>query len=205
MSYRNYLFVVNRRKLAKIKKSTSKELWDMVKENPEEWDYTKDGVLCPPYYRHVLEAISGEEVIQVAESIYYKDSDFEVKKYLKKLFKDKFIQKYYNEDTEFMVAKPEILDGLIGFYIQRVKKFYTQLLQKDSDNPKDELGYPLKPQLERLEQAARFQLSSLNFVNDSESKWQLSTAWLYEYDIFNLIHIKKMFDPKKHVLIWTGS
>lgn len=205
MSYRNYLFVVNRRKLAKIKKLTSKELWDIVKEDPEEWDYDRDGVLCPPYYRHVLEAISGEEVIQVAESIYYRDSDFEVKKYLKKLFKDKSIQKYYNEDGEFMIAKPEILDGLIEFYIQRVKRFYTQLLQKDSDNPKDELGYPLKPQLERLEQSARFQLSSLDFVNDSESKWQLSTAWLYEYDIFNLIHIKKMFDPKKHVLIWTGS
>ena len=26
-----------------------------------------------------------------------------------------------------------------------------------------------------------------------------------EYDMFNLIHIKKIFDPKKQVLLWTGA
>ena len=104
-----------------------------------------------------------------------------------------------------MIAKPEILDALIEFYISKVKKFYNQLLLEDSTNPKDEYGNPLKPQLERLQSAVKSQLSWLNFVNDSKSKWCLSTAWLYEYDVFNLIHIKKMFNRKKQVLIWTGS
>ena len=117
---------------------------------------------------------------------------------LSKLFKE-------IQDIRYGRAKPEILDALIEFYISKVKKFYNQLLLEDSTNPKNEYGEPLKPQLERLQSAAKSQLSWLNFVNDSESKWCLSTAWLYEYDIFNLIHIKKMFNPKKQVLIWSGS
>ena len=205
MSYRNYLFVVDRKKLAKVKKMNVNQLWDLTEEDPEEWDTDEDGNPQPPYWRDVLKKIDSEELIEVSEALFYRNSDFKLSKYTKKIFKDKKIQKYYNEDTELMIAKPEILDALIEFYISKVKKFYNQLLLEDSTNPKDEYGNPLKPQLERLQSAVKSQLSWLNFVNDSKSKWCLSTAWLYEYDVFNLIHIKKMFNPKKQVLIWTGS
>lgn len=205
MGYRNYLHVVDRKKLAKIKKMNVNQLWDLTEEDPEEWDMDEDGNFQPPYWRDVLEKIDSEELIEVSEALFYRNSDFKLSKYTKKIFKDKEIQKHYNEDTELMIAKPEILDALIEFYISKVKKFYNQLLLEDSTNPKDEYGNPLKPQLERLQSAAKSQLSWLNFVNDSKSKWCLSTAWLYEYDMFNLIHIKKMFDPKKQVLIWTGA
>lgn len=205
MGYRNYLYVVDRKKLAKIKKMDVNQLWELTEEDPEEWDTDEDGNPQPPYWRDVLEKIDSEELIEVSEALFYRNSDFKLSKYTKKIFKDKKIQKYYNEDTELMIAKPEILDALIEFYISKVKKFYNQLLLEDSTNPKDEYGNPLKPQLERLQSAAKSQLSWLNFVNDSESKWCLSTAWLYEYDMFNLIHIKKIFDPKKQVLLWTGA
>lgn len=205
MGYRNYLHVVDRKKLAKVKKMNVNQLWELSEENPEEWDIDEDGNLEPPYWRDVLKKIDGEELIEVSEALFYRNSDFKLSKYTKKIFKDKEIQNYYNGDTELMIAKPEILDALIEFYISKVKKFYNQLLLEDSTNPKDEYGNPLKPQLERLQSAAKSQLSWLNFVNDSKSKWCLSTAWLYEYDVFNLIHIKKMFDPKKQVLIWSGS
>ena len=205
MGYRNYLYVVDRKKLAKIKKMDVNQLWELTEEDPEEWDMDEDGNPRPPYWRDVLEKINSEELIEVSGALFYRDSNFELSKYTKKIFKDKEIQKYYNEDTELMIAKPEILDALIEFYISKVKKFYNQLLLEDFTNPKDEYGNPLKPQLERLQSAAKSQLSWLNFVNDSKSKWCLSTAWLYEYDVFNLIHIKKIFDPKKQVLLWTGA
>ena len=205
MGYRNYLYVVDRKKLAKVKKMDVNQLWDLIEEDPEEWDMDEDKNPRPPYWGDVLKKIDSEELIEVSEALFYRNSDFKLLKYIKKIFKDKEIQKYYNEDTELMIAKPEILDALIEFYISKVKKFYNQLLLEDSTNPKDEYGDPLKPQLERLQHAVKSQISWLNFVNDSESKWCLSTAWLYEYDMFNLIHIKKMFDPKKQVLIWSGS
>lgn len=205
MGYRNYLYVVDKKKLAKIKKMNVKELWDLVEEDPEELDEDDEGNPTPPYWRDVIEAINGEELIEVSEALFYRDSVFLLPKYIKKIFKNKEIQDWYNEDTELMIAKPEILDALIEFYISKTEKYYKDLTLKDSDNPKDKYGTPLKPQLERLQQHAKTQLSWLKFVNDSNSKWCLSTSWLYEYDIFNLIHIKKMFNPKKQVLIWTGA
>ena len=205
MSYRNYLFVVDRKKLAKIKKMNVKELWDLVEEDPEELDEDDDGNPTPPYWRDVIEAINGEELIEVSEALFYRDSTFLLPKYIKKIFKNREIQEWYNEDTELMIAKPEILDALIEFYISKTEKYYKDLTLEDSDNPKDKYGTLLKPQLERLQQHVKTQLSWLKFVNDSNSKWCLSTSWLYEYDIFNLIHIKKMFDPKKQVLIWAGA
>lgn len=205
MSYRNYLLVVDRKKLAKIKKMNVKELWDLVEEDPEELDEDDDGNPTPPYWRDVIEAINGEELIEVSEALFYRDSTFLLPKYTKKIFKNREIQDWYNEDTELMIAKPEILDALIEFYISKTEKYYKDLTLEDSDNPKDKYGTPLKPQLERLQQHVKTQLSWLKFVNDSNSKWCLSTSWLYEYDIFNLIHIKKMFDPKKQVLVWAGS
>lgn len=205
MGYRNYLYVVDKKKLAKIKKMNVKELWDLVEEDPEELDEDDEGNPTPPYWRDVIEAINGEELIEVSEALFYRDSVFLLPKYIKKIFKNKEIQDWYNEDTELMIAKPEILDALIEFYISKTEKYYKDLTLEDSDNPKDKYGTPLKPQLERLQQHAKTQLSWLKFVNDSNSKWCLSTSWLYEYDIFNLIHIKKMFNPKKQVLIWTGA
>ena len=205
MGYRNYLCVVDRKKLAKIKKMDVKDLWNLVEEDPEELDEDDDGNLTPPYWRDVIEAINGEELIEVSEALFYRDSTFLLPKYIKKIFKNREIQDWYNEDTELMIAKPEILDALIEFYISKTEKYYKDLTLEDSDNPKDKYGTPLKPQLERLQQHAKTQLSWLKFVNDSNSKWCLSTSWLYEYDIFNLIHIKKMFDPKKQVLIWAGA
>lgn len=205
MGYRNYLYVVDKKKLAKIKKMNVKELWDLVEEDPEELDEDDEGNPTPPYWRDVIEAINGEELIEVSEALFYRDSVFLLPKYIKKIFKNKEIQDWYNEDTELMIAKPEILDALIEFYISKTEKYYKDLTLEDSDNPKDKYGTPLKPQLERLQQHAKTQLSWLKFVNDSNNKWCLSTSWLYEYDIFNLIHIKKMFNPKKQVLIWTGA
>ena len=172
MGYRNYLHVVDRKKLAKIKKMDVNQLWDLTEEEPEEWDINDEtGVVSPPYWRDLIKAIGGEELIEISEALFYRNSDFELTKYTKKIFKHKEIQKYYNEDTELMIVKPEILDALIEFYISKVKKFYNQLLLEDSTNPKNEYGEPLKPQLERLQSAVKTQLSWLNFVNDCESKW----------------------------------
>lgn len=205
MGYRNYLFVVDRKKFAKAKKMTAEQLWGLTNEEPEDWNLDGDKIVTPPYYRNLLTSIGGEELLEVSEAIHYRNSNFNIKSYLKKAFKDKDVHRWYNEDIEFMIAKPEILNGLIEFYISKVKNYYTNLAKEDSEHPKDEFGWDLKPQLERLQKHVQSQLSWLNFVNDSKSKWCLSTAWLYEYDVFNLIHIKKMFNPKKQFLIWTGS
>ena len=206
MSYRNYLFVVNKRKFNKIKKLNAQELWDAIGKEPDEWDIDDEtGVVSPPYWRDLMEGIGGEEVSELGDAVFYKGCPIKVYDYLKKAFKVKEVHEWYNEDTEFMIAKPELLDGIIKVYIKRVEDNYTQLLKEDSEEPKDDFGYPLKPQLERLQNEIQSQLRWLKFVNDSDSKWCLATSWMYGHELFNIIHIKKIFDPKKEILIWAGA
>ena len=93
MGYRNYLHVVDRKKLAKIKKMDVNQLWDLTEEEPEEWDIDDEtGVVSPPYWRDLIKAIGGEELIEVSEALFYRNSDFKLSKYKKKIFKYKEIQ-----------------------------------------------------------------------------------------------------------------
>lgn len=204
MSYRNYLFIADKKKVSKLKKMTLEQLWELVDKEPDYLNRRKDGTLYPPYHRDITNKIDAEELLEISSAIYYKDSEFKVENYLTKVFQDKSINNYYNQEMDFMIAKSEILEGLIEFYIAKTKKYYQQLSKEDSENQKNEFGDPLEPQLKRLQHHVKVQLSWLNCVNNSDSRWCLSSSWLYEYDIFNLIHIKKMFNPKKQVLLWMG-
>ena len=206
MSYRQYIWVADKKKLAKIKKMNPEQLWEFIGEQPEEWDFGDDGTLNPPFYCDVLEKAGAERVYELGESyVFDKLRDFKFEDYLKKLFKDKTVHEDYNQDTECMIAKPELLEKVIETMILVVKNFYESLLKEDSTKPEDDFGHPLKPQYERLVDSARSQLRWLQFVNDTDNKWSLGTSWLFEYEMFNLIHIKKLFDPKKHVLVWTAG
>lgn len=205
MGYRTYLYVVDKKKFTKLKKLNVQELWTILGKEPTKWDIderTKE--VYPPYRGDILEYADGKEIVELGDAIFYKKYKIQPYDYLKKIFKNKDIQNYYNSETELMIAKPELLDAIIDVYLKRIEDNYTELLVDDSQNPKDELGYPLKPQLERLQNEIKSQLGWLKFINDSNDKWCLATSWLYAHEVFNIIHIKKMFNPKKEVLIWAA-
>lgn len=206
MSYRTYLYVVDKKKFTKLKKLNSQELWTTIGKEPIKWDIDeKTKEVHPPYWRDILKYANGKEIAELGNVFFYKKYKIETYNYLKKIFKNKEIQNYYNSESELMIAKPELLDAIIDVYLKRIEDNYTELLVDDSQNPKDEFGYPLKPQLERLQKEIRSQLDWLKFINDSDDKWCLATSWLYAHEVFNIIHIKKMFDPKKQVLIYAAS
>ncbi len=206
MSYRTYLYVVDKKKFTKLKKLNTQELWTTLGKKPDEYAFDDESSkLYLPYWRNVLEYADGKEIAELGDVLFYKKYKINTYDYLKNIFKNKKIQNYYNSESELMIAKPELLDAIIDVYLKRIEDNYTELLIDDSKNPKDELGYPLKPQLERLQKEIRDQLSWLKFINDSDDKWCLATSWLYAHEVFNIIHIKKMFDSKKQVLIYAAS
>lgn len=206
MSNRTRLYVVDKKKLAKLKKLNAQELWTTLGKEHVEWDIDeKTKKVYLPYWRDVLKYAGGKEINELGDVLFYKKYKVKPYDYLKNIFKNKEVQNYYNSESELMIAKPELLDVIIQVYLKRIEDNYAELLIDDSQNPKDELGYPLKPQIERLQKEIRCQLNWLKFINDSDDKWCLATSWLYAHEVFNIIHIKKMFNPKKQVLIWATA
>lgn len=193
MGYRNYLYIADKKKLNKIRKMNRDELYSLVDELPfsEDEDYF-------PYWRDVLKKADGEEAFELGK---YIDFTKKLEPFLKPLFRDKEVHKYYNEDSELMLAKPELLQELATIYKEKVQTYYKDLLNEKSSNQFDE-----RPQFERLLASARSNLLWSDYLDKlSENKYSLGGGWLYEHEVFNILYLMRIFNPKKQVLIYCGS
>lgn len=195
MSYRNYLLIVNKKKLNSIKNITKEELRN---EFFSDWDreHCEEDEL--PYLGNITDGIGAEEVLEInCTNEMYK----RLKKCMKPIFKDKEIQKHYSEDTEFFKLKPEALNVIHEEYYLKTKEYYEHLCD---ENYKEAFN-PNRTHYERLVNHVKHQLASLQDVNRlSQNKNILVYSWLYEYDLFNLLHVMRVFNPKKQALLWTG-
>lgn len=191
MGYRNYLFVADKKKLNKIRKMTREELFSLVGETP-----SNDGYY--PYYRDVLSKADGEQAFELGK---YVDFTERLKPFLRPLFRDKKIHEYYNEESECFLAKPEILQEIATIYREKVQNFYKDLLEEKS---KDE--FDTRTQLERLISSVQSSLLWSQYLDRlSEGKYSLGGGWLYEHEVFNILYLMKIINPKKQCLIYVGS
>ena len=124
----------------------------------------------------------------------------EIKPHLRQMFKDKEVHKDFNEEEECMLAKPEILQTIATIYRKKVLNFYQDLMRKKSSNK-----FNKGSQLERMKESIRTQLLWNQYLDKlPNNKYQICGAWLYEYEVFNILYLMKVFNPKKQVLIWRG-
>lgn len=190
MGYRNYLYIADKKKCNKIRKMSKKELLELTNTVLEdEFDYLSD--------HDVLDKMGAEEVFELGKYIDFYD---EIKPHLRKMFKDKEVHKYFNEEEECMLAKPEILQTIATIYRKKVLNFYQDLMQKKSSNK-----FNKGSQLERMKESIRSQLLWNQYLDQlPNNKYQICGAWLYEYEVFNILYLMRVFNPKKQVLIWRG-
>lgn len=194
MGYRNYLYVADKKKLNKIRKLNAKQLWEFIEKEPDEED--EDDVY-PPSWFDLKDKINMEEAFEFGK---YIDFYARIKKYLKPIFKNKDVHECYNEETEFMLAKPEIMQECATIMREKIQDYYKGLL----DNvPRD--VFDKRTHFEKLKHDAQEHLEWASFLDKpSNSKYYLGGGWLYEHEVFSLLHLMKVFNPKKQVLIWVG-
>lgn len=193
MGYRNYLYIVNKKDINKIRKMNRDELSSLVNELPysEDEDYF-------PYWRDILKKADGEEAFDLGK---YVDFTERLEPFLKPLFRDKEVHEYYNEDTELMLAKPELLQELATIYKEKVQAYYKNLLNEESSDKFD-----TRTQLERLLSNVKDELIWSAYLDKlSEKKYSLGGGWLYEHEVFNILYLMKIFNLKKQALIYCGA
>lgn len=194
MGYRNYLYVADKKKFNKLRKLNGEQLWDIVGKNKA---YDEYELKFPPSQYEFKDIIDLEEIFEFGKYIDFYDR---IKPYLKPAFKNKDIQKYYNEDNEFMIAKPEIIQECMTICKEKIEMYYTDLLNNKSSDKYDNRSHQ-----ERLLADVRSHLSWAKFLDKlPENKWNLGGGWLYEHEVFTLMYIARIFNPKKQVLLWLG-
>ena len=190
MGYINYLYIADKKKYNKVRKMSKKELAELTNINLEdEFDYLDAA--------DVLDKMGAEEAIELGKYIdFYK----EIKPHLRKMFTDKEVHKQFNTETECMLAKPEILQTIATIYRKKVLKHYQDLMQEKSSNEIDR-----RSQLDRMKSSINAQILWNEYLDKlPNNKYMLCDTWLYEYEIFNILHLMRVFNPKKQVLIWRG-
>lgn len=190
MGYRNYLYIADKKKCNKIRKMSEKELLELTNTNLEdEFDYLDEG--------DILKKMGAEEAFELGKYIDFYD---EIKPHLRKLFTDEEVHKQFNEEIECMLAKPEILQTIATIYRKKVLKFYQDLMQEKSSDKFD-----TRSQLERMKAEVRAHILWNEYLDQlPNNKWNINQGWLYEYEIFDILHLMRVFNPKKQVLIWRG-
>lgn len=190
MGYRNYLYIADKKKCNKIRKMSKKELLELTNTVLEdEFDYLSD--------HDVLDKMGAEEAFELGKYIDFYD---EIKPHLLKMFTDKEVHEEFNTETECMLAKPEILQTIATIYRKKVLKFYQDLMQEKSSEK-----YDTRTQLERMKAEVRAHILWNKYLDQlPNNKWNINQGWLYEYEIFDILHLMRVFNPKKQVLIWLG-
>lgn len=190
MGYRNYLYIADKKQLNKICKMTKEELWEISGEKPFDDEPF-------PYWSNVLKKANAEEAFEMGKYIDYRDK---LKPFLKPLFRNKAAHEYYNEENECMLAKPEILQTMATIYKEKVQAHYKNLQQEKSLDEFD-----TSTQLERCLDSVRSTLAWSQYLDKlPNNKWNICGSWLYEHEVFNILYLMRVFNPKKQSLIFAG-
>ena len=191
MGYRNYLYIASKKDINKIRKMTKEELRKFSERKP----LFEEEI---PFWGDVLEKAGAEEAFELGKYIDYSDKLYS---FLKPLFKNKEIHDYYNEDHELFIAKPEILQTLATIFKEKVQAHYKDLMQEKSSDEFDK-----RTQFERLLSSARSNLMWSEYLDKlPNNKYSLGGGWLYEHEVFSILYLMRIFNPKKQCLIYLGD
>jgi len=116
MGYRTYIGTLSKKEYNKIKSMCREQL---IKHYNKENEVEED-----EYY-------FGMGVYDFGESLYEfgKYTDFEPpKKSTSTFFKNKELNKYFTEENDFCIVNPEFLEYLIEYYSQKVRNYYSEML-----------------------------------------------------------------------------
>lgn len=184
MGYRNYLYRVDKKKFNKIRKLSYDEIMKI---------YGEDDLYISKY--PILESCDGKEVLTIGK---YFDGDID--KCLRKAFVDKKVNDYFNTETEFLIAKPQILYKLLELYANDTITYYKNLLEDESVDE-----FTGKTQLDRLKREIEHKLNWSSYLKDIPSnEFLIDDSWLKEYECFNFKYLIKTFNFKKYYLLWLG-
>ena len=174
MGYRNYIWVIDKKKADSIRNMSLEELKSLA--DPDS-SYVSIFDL-----REKLNAVEAMELGKYVDNI---------PKNLQPFFIDKAVQENISLEHEFMIMDIEDLKDMWKNYSMQMTEYYKELSKMTSIEV-------LQKEFESL--ASWCSLIDL----DEYNKYVLTTSWRYDYACLNLMYLYKIFNPKKQYLVWVG-
>lgn len=209
MGYRNYFTIVEKEKIDeflklseedRVRLSWKKDLEKNYMDQEEVDHFVELNYINSWVFK---DAMNGEEIHECGK---YFDSKTAEK------IKDGSVD-LSNDDGEINVKlKPEALLICAEHYKQNAAKWWRNIITSidmtDEEIKEDWKNYPEgRPNIkERLEWHVReLENKHINVLDTNiKDKYHITSSWVYEYTMFELIHLYKTIDWNKYDLIWLG-
>ena len=209
MGYRNYFAIAEKEKVDEFLKLSEEDRVRFSYKDDIEKDYIDEEELQSYIESNYINCfvftheLGGEEIHECGK---YFDNETAEK------IKEDSIN-LSNEDGEINVKlKPEALLVCAEHYKQNAAKWWRNIITSidmtDDEIKEDWKNYPEgRPNIkERLEWHVReLENKHIDVLDtDIKDKYHITTSWVYEYTMFELVHLYKTIDWNKYDLIWLG-
>ena len=199
MGYRHYFLKVKNEDIDKVKDLSLKELQEQFGDKEEE------------NFVSIHDLIEQECVFEFGK-LYWDDTADRIYSKGVPLFTDEEAKEYFSHYSPYVMGKEAVIEA-VEIYQGKVKKWLESLLNDDGKEflkEKKSNIWDLEKKhfdVDRLAKSAGDKLLewTLNSPVDlSEDNQCVTSSWLYEYSIFNLVHILKTIDWETESLLFYG-
>ena len=204
MGYRHYLYAVPKKQVAEIQACKTNEDWCNFAEN---YGYKVDRDCCDDGSGWFSPYKIGTNLYELGK---YSEIAFKIESERPSLFTSDELKERYS-DYGFALLTKDDFKAVIEAYRQKIVKWFQSLLNLDDRICfSEELGKE-QYQFENLKQQVQDKIDSWSGkywgicpIDLDEDKEHITGDWSYEYAIFELVRLYKVFDWENNELVLVG-
>jgi hypothetical protein len=189
MGYRHYFFEVDKKDVDKVKDKTYEELVEIAKEygvKIEEDDY---------FNFNNDKFMNKKEIFEFGK-LYWDDTAARIYSKGVPLFKKEEVQEYFEDYTPYVMGSDGMLEA-INIYKNKIISYYKDLLQEDDPEILN------KSFMSHIDDMLMW-WERLRAINTDLQYECITSSWLYEHQIFELVRLYKSIDWENKCLLFYG-
>lgn len=199
MGYRHYLYAVPKEQVAEIQAcKTAKDLTEFAKRH--DYSYDKDDGWLSLYK-------VGKEVYELGK---HSEIGFKLESERPSVFTSDELKERYSDEGFALLTKNDF-KSVIEFYRQKIIDWFKSLLEI-KDSSKFTAEYTKEQyQFEMLKREVQDKIDSwsgkyfgISPIDLNDDKERITGDWSYEYAIFELVRVYKIFDWENNELVLVG-
>ncbi len=204
MGYRHYLYAVPKKQVAEIQACKTNEDWCSF---ADKYGYKVNYSVCDDGSGWFSSYKVGKEIYELGK---YSEIGFKLESERPSLFTSEELKKRYS-DYGFALLTKDDFKAVIEVYRQKIVEWLKSLL-----DPEDDPIIPSKLSKEErkrlaIELSIEDKLDSwsgkyfgISPIDLDESRERITDSWSYEYAIFELVRVYKVFDWENNELVLVG-
>ena len=204
MGHRHYLYAVPKKQVAEIQARKTNDDWCNFAEN---YGYGVNRDYCGDRSGWVSPHKIGTELYELGK---YSEIGFKLESERPSLFTSEELKERYSDDGFALLTKDDF-KAVIKFYRQKIIAWLESLLSTDERICfSDELTKE-QYQFEELKREVQDKIDSWSGkyfgilpIDLDESRERITGDWSYEYAIFELVRLYKIFDWENNDLVLVG-